>query len=280
MRINKRISKAFTLVELLVVVAVLALLASIVFSNLGGAREGAGISNALQFQSQTHTLLGSDLVGWWNFNEESGSVARDLSGYGNNGSITGAIRVLGVPGTGGQALNFTGSHYVRINPSNAILSNAGWTLSGWFNASQIDSGSYPHRIVTFHRLNNSPSWGTGASLLLANSNEARLMYANAGGSQRYLIHSNIETGKWYHFVGTYDGATYKSYINGGDKQSRSDTFEGFGAADAMIGVYDPGSYFFRGLIDDVRVYNRPLTVSEIQVLYTQTKGKYLAQNNE
>lgn len=55
--------KGFTLIELLVVVAVLALLASIVFSNLRGAREGARISNALQFQSQMHNRLGPDLIG-------------------------------------------------------------------------------------------------------------------------------------------------------------------------------------------------------------------------
>ncbi len=273
-KISKK--RAFTLIELLVVVAVLALLASIVTSNLGGAREGARISNALSFQSQTHSLLGSDLVGWWNFNEESGSVARDLSGYGNNGNITGATRVSGVPGTGGQALSFTGSHYVRMNPSNTILDNTGWTLSGWFNASQIDSGSIAHRVVTFHRLNSSPSWGTGGSLLLGNNSEARLMYTNAGGSQRYLIHSGIETERWYYFVGTYDGSTYRSYINGEDMQSRNDTFEGFGAADAMIGTYSTSNYFFRGSIDDVRIYSRALSASEIQTLYAQTKDNYLA----
>jgi prepilin-type N-terminal cleavage/methylation domain-containing protein len=76
--------KAFTLVELLVVVAVLALLASIVFSNLTGAREQAKISNALSFQSNMHNLLGADLVGWWNFDRRNGSVAKDSSGYGND----------------------------------------------------------------------------------------------------------------------------------------------------------------------------------------------------
>ncbi|MGI6637421.1 MAG: prepilin-type N-terminal cleavage/methylation domain-containing protein, partial [Minisyncoccales bacterium] len=71
---TKEKQSAFTLVELLVVVAVLALLASIVFSNLTGAREQAKISNALSFQSNMHNLLGADLVGWWNFDDGTGTV--------------------------------------------------------------------------------------------------------------------------------------------------------------------------------------------------------------
>ncbi len=265
--------KGFTLIELLVVVAVLALLASIVTSNLGGAREGARISNALSFQSQTHSLLGSDLVGWWNFNEGSGSVARDLSGYGNNGTITGAVRTAGVPGTGGSSLNFTGNHYVRIAPSNSIVtSNNSWTISAWFNAGQIDSEDAPHRIITFHR---GESWSTAASLTLGNNNQARLLYRSIG-SHLYLTHSGIETGEWYHFIATYDGITYKSYINGGDMQSVDNSFEGFGTPDAMIGSFSTSSHFFRGLIDDVRIYNRSLSASETQTLYAQTKDKYLA----
>ncbi len=264
--------KGFTLIELLVVISVLALLASIVFSNLGGAREGARISNALSFQSQTHSLLGSDLVGWWNFNEGSGSVANDLSGYGNNGTITGAVHADGVPGTGGNSLNFTGSHYVRIAPSSSIItSNNSWTISAWFNASQIDSGGASHRIITFHR---GESWSTAASLTLGNNNQARLLYRSIG-SHLYLTHSGIETGEWYHFIAAYDGITYRSYVNGGDIQSVDNSFEGFGTTDAMIGSFSTSSDFFRGLIDDVRIYNRSLTASEVQTIYTQTKDNYL-----
>ncbi|MGI6637450.1 MAG: LamG domain-containing protein [Minisyncoccales bacterium] len=275
---DPRKQSAFTLVELLVVVAVLALLASIVFSNLTGAREQAKISNALSFQSNTHNLLGADLVGWWNFDDDTGNIAKDSSGYGNNGTIVGATRVDGVPGTSGKAMDVSkGNHYIRLGPSNSILSDNVWTLSGWFNASQIDDSVYPNRIITFHKATGSPSANTGASLLVGDLSQAKLMYAKSGGSQAYLIHTDIETDRWYHFVGSYDGETYRSYINGGDMKSVKSTFDGFGAAEAMIGTYSTGSYFFNGLIDDVRIYSRALTAYEVQTLYAQTKDNYLAE---
>ncbi len=101
------------------------------------------------------------------------------------------------------------------------------------------------------------------------------MVRDGGGTLRYLTHSGIETGVWYHFVGTYDGITYRSYINGEDMKSRTDGFQGLGTADFMIGSYSTGDYFFRGSIDDVRVYNRGLSSQEISSFYARTKGKYL-----
>ncbi|MFA5638829.1 MAG: prepilin-type N-terminal cleavage/methylation domain-containing protein [Anaerovoracaceae bacterium] len=107
---------SFTLVELLVVVAVLALLASIVFSNLTGAREQAKISNALSFQSQIQSLLGSDLIGRWSFNEGTGTVAYDSSGYGNNGVLKNfnfsdsSGWSNDTPSPGGYSLKFDGSN--------------------------------------------------------------------------------------------------------------------------------------------------------------------------
>ena len=266
---DSRKQSAFTLIELLVVVAVLALLASIVFQFTG--REQAKISNAFPFQSNMHNLLGADLVGWWNFDEDTGNIAKDSSGYGNDGTIVGATRVDGVPGTSGKAMDVSkGNHYIRLGPSNSILSDNVWTLSGWFNASQIDDSVYPNRIITFHKATGSPSANTGASLLVGDLSQAKLMYAKSGGSQAYLIHTDIETDRWYHFVGSYDGETYRSYINGGDMKSVKSTLTGLssGSHDRNLRT---GSYFFNGLTDDVRIYSRALTAHEVQTLYAQTR---------
>jgi prepilin-type N-terminal cleavage/methylation domain-containing protein len=154
--------KAFTLVELLVVVAVLALLASIVFSNLTGAREQAKISNALSFQSNMHNLLGADLVGWWNFDEDTGNIAKDSSGYGNDGTIVGATRVDGVPGTNGKALEFNGSNsYVDLGKNNILTTDFYyWSMSIWAKPATEDlsgmfsfqSGWGTHLIVGCRRI--------------------------------------------------------------------------------------------------------------------------------
>ncbi len=265
--------KGFTLIELLVVVAVLALLASIVFSNLGGAREGARISNALAFQSQTHSLLGSDLVGWWNFNEND---ARDISGYNNNGTITGATFTDGVPGTRGRSLNLSGgNHYVNIPHDSTQLLVTGGTISAWINPYTLGSSEYG-RIV-------DKSTGTGG-------HDGFAFRMRPGNGLRFSVNSIfvdppglIDMNVWTHVIATWTGEGIATiYING--EVSGNPTSTGHPSTitttnPLRIGIRsDSTGYGFNGLIDDVRIYSRALSASEIQTLYAQTKDNYLAND--
>jgi len=270
--------KAFTLVELLVVVAVLALLASIVFSNLTGAREQAKISNALSFQSNMHTLLGADLVGWWNFDEGSGNMAKDLSGYGNNGIIVGATHTDGVPGTLGSALDFTNSHSVDISHNSVQLLTTGGTISAWIYPRTLGSSNYG-RIVD---KSTNDGGGNGFSFRLAPND--RLRFSVHSGTRESATNS-ITLNSWMYVSvsWTMNGNT-TFYINGEVSGPAGATGDS-----SMISTTNPlrigrrsnaTDYGFNGLIDDVRIYSRALTAYEVQTLYAQTKDKYLAENND
>ncbi len=275
--------KGFTLIELLVVIAVLALLASIVFSNLGGAREGARISNALSFQSQTHSLLGSDLVGWWNFNEGSGTTAGDISGYDNHGTIVGATHTDGVPGTGGSALSFSGSsNYVQLPSSleNELNGIPGASLSMWIKLNSDQNSASNSGII---QLSGSTS-----------SNGNLYYYTDSsrdGGIWLDIFRTNrVFTGDWqptfpgiiwHNLVVTTTPGTngWKMYLNGILRYQTSGQAEVF-VDSSLFGGFrigeNSGSRQLRGNIDDVRIYSRALTAQEIQTLYAQTKDKYLA----
>lgn len=67
---------------------------------------------------------------------------------------------------------------------------------------------------------------------------------------------SIETGQWYHIVGTYDGSDLKIYVNGYPAGEESVTDEYGVKTPAFIG--SDGGYSFDGLIDDVHVYNYAL----------------------
>lgn len=279
-------NRGFTLVELLVVVAVLALLASIVFSNLGGAREGARISNALSFESQTHSLLGSDLVGWWKFDDN----LNDTSGYGNNGTWGGAgspIYVDGVPGKSGKATEFNGSSdYVQIS------SSLGGTLDGIPGAS----------LSMWIRLNSDQNSAANSGIIQLSgydSSNGNLYYytdsSRDGGIWLDIFRTNrVFTGDWqptfpgtaWHnlAVTTTPGANgWKMYLNGilryqttgeSSVSVNSSLFGGF-----RIGQ-NSGGRQLGGRIDDVRIYSRALTSGEIDKIYAGTKYKYLAENND
>ncbi len=263
--------RGFTLIELLVVVAVLALLASIVFSNLGGAREGARISNALSFQSQTHSLLGSDLVGWWNFNDGD---ARDLSGHGNNGTITGATFTDGVPGTGGSALSFNGvGDYVDAGNNESLNITNAITASAWIKPTTTGQvGSVLEKGDTF----NPPAEGY---LLLVISDA---MYWRIGdGTDNDRLNPSFTSTDWTQVVGTFDGDRLIMYFNGIEVASKNTSLESIAVSGSTLKIgrrSAANTQYFNGLIDDVRIYSRALTASEIQTLYAETKDKYLAKD--
>ncbi len=264
--------KAFTLIELLVVVAVLALLASIVFSNLGGAREGARISNALSFQSQTHSLLGSDLVGWWNFNEGD---ARDISGYNNHGTVVGATHVTGVPGTGGSALsfeldNFNGSgDYVTAPFPFFSKQEATVTYSSWVNVRSYKQQWGGNVIV-------GGQWFHGTAIAIHNG-YLRFGMRNLETDVLTRQHSKrLNLNEWYHIAGVYENGDVHLFLNGG-KESWLNTgivTRSLSGNLIIIGRTATNYYTFDGLIDDVRIYNRALTAQEVRALYAQTVHNY------
>ncbi len=251
--------KGFTLIELLVVVAVLALLASIVFSSLGGAREGARISNALQFQSNMHSLLGSDLVGWWNFNDPDARY-KDLSGNGNGGSCATSCPTPtdGVPGMLGSAMEFNGSDSGIVLSKGIDVFDGDFTVSAWvrFNddSRAIILGTYNEGAdqINFekHTGNRLRIWWDGTPDVFTPNDAVRT-------DEWHLVSFSRRGNKFLFHV---DGIQFHDYTGSIVDRNPAGTWR--------IGRDSrTGATVTNGSIDDVRVYSRALTSSEISILY-------------
>jgi hypothetical protein len=198
------------------------------------------------------------LVGWWRFDEGSGSVAGDSSGDGNNGAIHGATWATGKYG---QALSFDGSsNYVGI-ASFASLTGPAVSVEAWVNLSS-QSTAYPDVVEI------TQSWGGvgGMKLQVWNHNQLWFRVWNAVASvEANTPKWTIGTGAWHNVVGTYDGSYAKLYIDGvlfGTGSLATNALN-VGSPHLNIGV-GFGSYFIKGAIDEVTVYNRALSAVEIQ----------------
>ncbi len=227
--------------------------------------------------SRTDGIVGvstSNLLGWWQFEETSGTTAKDSSGSGRDGSLVGGFTFSSntVAGPIGQALDFDGvddhvyiAHDTALNVSNVTM--AVWVKVDAFNATwqnimgKGDSGTGCYRIV---RLGDDAYQGTGNSV----------GFTIQGDTQTFSASSNILDSQWHHVAGTYDRVKSRLYIDGTEVANRSFTTAiPATTANVLVGHLENtnNNRHHDGKLDDVRIYGRALTAAEILELYRAGK---------
>ncbi len=217
--------------------------------------------------------LETGLIGMWTFDEGTGTVANDASGQANAGTLTnfsfsGSSNWVSLGRVGG-ALSFDGTNdYVRMavapfNPSQI-------TFGGWFNIPNI-SASQKALI--------SKTEGSGYSLYLNHGSFPNQVSGWVRVGAAYynpkFASSLLTANSWQFVYVTYDGSAAKIYLNG----ELEDTISASGSITTSnepltIGA-EPGgggtsfSAYLNGAIDDVRIYNRALSDTEIKNLYEE-----------
>lgn len=215
----------------------------------------------------------TDMVSWW-----KGDGNANDSSDGNSGTLTnGATFTMGQIG---QAFSLDGvNDYITIPDANNLTPPSNnITLSAWVNPTSLSGGG---DIVTKY------SSATGRSWLIEYEADGSIYFAvhqNASGtlSQSALTSPGIiSTGVWTHIVGVYDvnAQTIKIYKNG-IQQTASINGTGISSIFDSTTPVNIGSIFFggiqtgflNGLIDDVRLYDRPLTSTEVLNIYNEGVG--------
>src|SRR5271166_1780763 len=202
------------------------------------------------------TLLSTGLVAAYNFDAGSGTVLTDVSGNGNNGTITNAT--WSTAGKYGGALSFNGkSSTVTINNSPSLDLTTGMTLEAWVNPTTVSSA---WRDVIYK--------GNDNYFLEATSTNNKLPGAGGtfgGADVATYGTSALATKTWTFLTETYDGATLRLYVNGVQVSSMAQTGNILTSTNALqIGGDSIYGQYFNGLIDNVRIYNTALTQSQIQ----------------
>jgi hypothetical protein len=188
-------------------------------------------------------------MGWWSFDENTGTIAHDFSGNGNDGTLTNSP--TWVRGKRGGALSFNGSNTYVAGPSISISNTI--TASAWVYSSNFNQNGF---VIGRNPVNTQWELFFEATVLRWR-----------GGAAENTVFCNIPTNnKWHHIVGTQTGTTGTLYIDGVQCGTGTVTAIGNAAGTVDIGRF-ASAYHFNGLIDDVRLYNRVLTASEVAALY-------------
>jgi type II secretory pathway pseudopilin PulG len=219
-----------------------------------------GGSNPALYEIGTNLSLApfiGGLVGYWSFDEASGTIAYDYSGYNNNGTLyNGPVWTTGKVGS---ALSFDGVDDYMQTSNSIDLSNKSFTAIAWV-----------------YRISSQGDQG--------------IISQNAGGNNKYL-HCNIRSQKpyfgfyyndlsgnttvqtniWYMiaFVYDYEKNIRRIYLNNVIDAQDNPSSAYQGSSLIKVGVY--ASSYLNGFIDEVRIYNRALTNQEIKAIYEATK---------
>jgi hypothetical protein len=183
--------------------------------------------------------------------------ANDASGTGNNGVVTGATLTADRFGNANSAYSFDGNNdYIRTAYSQTLDFTGDLTISAWVRTSQAGA------IIFSNMLETSPH--SGYSLRLALNGDIHFM----SGDMSLIGKTPVNTNRWTHVAVTLSGTTATSFVNGVLDTSETVGVPVSSSVDQTIGASDSPHYFWNGAIDDVRVYNRALSFSEIGTLYT------------
>lgn len=197
------------------------------------------------------------LVLYFSFDEGSGNTTQDKSGNKNNGAINGAKWTD--DGKVGKALSFEGTGTVTVTDNNT-LNVTSLTVEAWIKpASDWQQGGTNPGI--FHKLNYGGR--TGYLLYLEASFGTISLYIPQTDTYVRSNPNVWKKGTWYHVTSTYDEkkGEGKTYVNGKlEKTEKSSGEIPPNKQDLVIGKYIES---FDGIIDEAALYNRVLTVEEI-----------------
>jgi fibronectin type 3 domain-containing protein len=230
---------------------------------INNAQDASG--NVMPETSVTYPFI-LGLVGYWRLDEGTGTTVSDATGTGNTGIFVG--NPIWTTGITGQALSFTSpSTYVVVPDSSSLrISTDEMTVAAW-----VKINSFPLRSS-----NTDPAIveKDGSEFMLglagSNSNTPRFRLTTTSGTVTVQFGSS-SVGRWYHYVGVYDGSKMRLYESGvliGSK-AQSGTID-MSTVDLNIGHRSLYNSYVDGTIDEVRIYNRALTGVEVQALYNST----------
>ncbi|MEI7662826.1 MAG: LamG domain-containing protein, partial [Bacteroidota bacterium] len=203
-----------------------------------------------------HDIPTPGLIAAWHFDENGGTVAHDSAG-GHHGAITGASWISGISG---KALFFDGNTS-QVQVPGAVFNPVGNAISFscWFRLNAVgDKGT-----LVFQNLKYSVTIDAQGRVVFT-------LYTPGSKSLNSGTSNRILDTDWHHVALTYDGTIMKIVIDGLLRTYTSNTGNLLSStADVYIGK-QPTAGSFKGIIDEVLVYDRALTDNDILRIFGST----------
>jgi hypothetical protein len=219
------------------------------------------------------------LVGYWPFNGN----ANDASGNGNNGTVNGATLNADRFGSLNSTYDFDGSaSFIEVQHASSLNLDSNFTITSWFKSDTIyDIPGTVKMILSKHR-NGITSDGYVYGVWNNSYSSISRGIVNFSGAPKFTAEAypkdsvgDVFINKWYHFIVSYTKSTgeLKYYLNGLLIDTKNINYS---ISNNNLGMIIGAEWqisgsgkksFFNGKIDDIGIWNRVLTQTEITNLY-------------
>jgi len=233
-------------------------------------------SNKINSQS-----LSSGLVGDYSFNGNT----IDNSGFGNNAIVWGAIPIAGKAGIPNTAYHFDGTtNYMEVPDANSLDLDTAITIYVVFKAEGYYTG--PCQGNTLISKWTTANGGTGYGALFTDNvvdyncsafDSTKDIFMGSAGNNNwnqglYDYHEYIRSNTWYCAAFTQDADTQRIFLDGVLKSANYVPNNiGVNSVPLWFAKNSNGVPSFKGIIDEIKIYNRALSKTEIANLYFSTQ---------
>lgn len=229
------------------------------------------VTNPSHVAAQSCTSPPPNMVGWW----PADGNATDIAGPNNGKLMNGATFATGYAG---KAFTLNGSQYIDVKKAKPLNVSAGdFTVGAWvyFNA----VGGLDQSIVDKMDDNlgvNSNGWrfiyqGWSDLFWFCLGGGSGVNGCVLGDSTTVASTTNVAAGNWYFVTGVKASSQISMYVNGNlQNTTQLGSFTDTNSTDLLFGAknsQDMKGAYLNGLVDEVELFNRALTASEIAAIY-------------
>ncbi|HPP53546.1 MAG TPA: hypothetical protein PK777_11385, partial [Thermoguttaceae bacterium] len=248
-----------------------------------GAVDNAAVFNAAlqhqtiadhynSFSPYAQEVLARGPIAYWRLGEQAGTSAYNAvnvsqhTGTYQNGPV---LRVMDTPLVADidTCVDFDGTDDRIQVPYNAALHPANLTVSLW---AKVEGGEGSYRSALTARTSGS---GAQGYIIYAGADKIwHFWTGNGSGSWDYIVGAPVVLNQWAQVVGTFDAATQQKriFVNGQLFGARTGNYAPMTVTNSLWigrGSDDGSQYPFNGKIDEVAIYDRPLTRAEVARQY-------------
>ncbi len=227
--------------------------------------------------NRSSTSAMSGLLGYWTLDGASinwaSGIASDVSGQGKNGALL-SMSTTTSPTSGkiGQGLLFDGINDRIITSTISVPASNTYTQSFWLKTTQVMTAANYWKPFSWGFARQAVMYGAGVNHKIACINDGS--YFDGAISS-----TNVDDLKWHHIVCVNNGNSITVYVDGVSESTNGSTLTTT-AAQVWLGSEADSTLNFPGILDDVRLYGRALSASEVAKLYTFGNQAFLGNTSK